>query len=202
MNACPKWRSLSTLGFCSQGRGWWGVGSTGELEQRVRCCMCFPAQLWRKQRWAGRQSSPSTGQSSSLPHLWIWAMDQDQKNEIADTSGWKGFLHSVAGVSLRDRVRSSAIWEGLGVEPLLLCVKGASWGGLGIWWGCHQGAFLGRCSWHVQLGGDLGVDPAPGGWITSALWLGIPQSELADVTGERKVWGSLLMLLSPQPDSG
>ena len=33
------------------------------------------------------------------------------------------FLRRVAGVSLRNRVRSSAIWEGLGVEPLLLCVE-------------------------------------------------------------------------------
>ena len=32
-------------------------------------------------------------------------------------------LHRVAGFSLRDRVRSSAIREGLGVEPLLLCME-------------------------------------------------------------------------------
>ena len=34
-----------------------------------------------------------------------------------------GFLRRVAGVSLRDKVRSSVIPEGLGVEPLLLCVE-------------------------------------------------------------------------------
>ncbi|TDG96516.1 hypothetical protein EPR50_G00229570 [Perca flavescens] len=34
-----------------------------------------------------------------------------------------GFLRRVAGVSLRDRVRSSVIREELGVEPLLLCVE-------------------------------------------------------------------------------
>ncbi|TWW73375.1 hypothetical protein D4764_15G0007690 [Takifugu flavidus] len=33
------------------------------------------------------------------------------------------FLLRVAGLSLRDRVRSSAIWEELGVEPLLLRVE-------------------------------------------------------------------------------
>ena len=33
------------------------------------------------------------------------------------------FLRRVAGVSLRDRVRSTVIREGLGVEPLLLCVE-------------------------------------------------------------------------------
>ncbi|KAJ7993845.1 hypothetical protein DPEC_G00258930 [Dallia pectoralis] len=34
-----------------------------------------------------------------------------------------GFLRKVAGLSLRDRVRSSVIREELGVEPLLLCVE-------------------------------------------------------------------------------
>ena len=50
--------------------------------------------------------------------------------------------------------------------------KGASWGGSGIWRGCRQGDFLGRCSWHVQLGVDPGVDPGPGGGIISPLWPG------------------------------
>ena len=34
-----------------------------------------------------------------------------------------GFLRRVTGLSLRDRVRSSVIWEGLGVEPLLLRIE-------------------------------------------------------------------------------
>jgi len=34
-----------------------------------------------------------------------------------------GFLHRVSGLSLRDRVRSSVIQEGLGVEPLLLSIE-------------------------------------------------------------------------------
>jgi len=34
-----------------------------------------------------------------------------------------GFLRKVSGLSLRDRVRSSVIQEGLGVEPLLLRIK-------------------------------------------------------------------------------
>jgi len=32
----------------------------------------------------------------------------------------------VAGLSLRDRVRSSDIWRELGVEPLLLCIRRVS----------------------------------------------------------------------------
>ena len=41
----------------------------------------------------------------------------DGKNKIAGTSGQNELLlHSTAGLSLRDRVRSSAIWEERGVE--------------------------------------------------------------------------------------
>ena len=41
-------------------------------------------------------------------------------------------------------------------------------------------------------------------YISSVAWerLGIPQSELADVAGEREVWGPLLKLLHPQTDLG
>ena len=41
-------------------------------------------------------------------------------------------------------------------------------------------------------------------YVSSLAWerLGIPQSELADVAGEREAWGSLLKLLSPRPDYG
>ncbi|KAF7652090.1 hypothetical protein LDENG_00101950 [Lucifuga dentata] len=33
------------------------------------------------------------------------------------------FLRRVSGLTLRNRVRSSEIWEGLRVEPLLLCIE-------------------------------------------------------------------------------
>lgn len=34
-----------------------------------------------------------------------------------------GFVGWVAGASLRDMVKSSAIWERLGIEPLLLSIE-------------------------------------------------------------------------------
>ena len=39
-------------------------------------------------------------------------------------------------------------------------------------------------------------------YISSLAWecLGIPQSELTDVAGERDIWGLLLKLLPPRPD--
>ena len=72
-----------------------------------------------------------------------------------------GFLRRVAGVSLRVRVWSSAIEEALGVERSQL-----------RWFGHLVRSFLGRCFWHVQHGGDLGVEPGPGGGIISLLWPG------------------------------
>ncbi len=43
------------------------------------------------------------------------------------------FLRRVAGIFRSDKVRSSVIYEGNGVEPLLFALKGASRGGSGIW---------------------------------------------------------------------
>ena len=50
-----------------------------------------------------------------------WVMTERMRSRIQAAE--MGFLRRVAGVSLGDRVRSSAIREGLGVEPLLLCVE-------------------------------------------------------------------------------
>ena len=73
------------------------------------------------------------------------------------------FLRRVSGISLRDRVRSSVICEGLGVEPLLLCVERSQ-----LRWFGH----LVRIPPHDQLGGDHGEDPGLGGEIISLLWPG------------------------------
>ena len=61
-----------------------------------------------------------------------------------------GFLRRMAGVSLRDRVRSSAIGEELGLEPLLLCLERSQ-----LRWFVHL----------VRMG--LGEDPGLGGEIIS-----------------------------------
>ncbi len=50
-------------------------------------------------------------------------MGHDQQNEKGEQAAEMGFLRRVAGVSLWDKVRSSVICEGLGAEPLLLCVE-------------------------------------------------------------------------------
>ncbi|TWW70932.1 hypothetical protein D4764_17G0004150 [Takifugu flavidus] len=51
--------------------------------------------------------------------LWVMTERTRSRGQVAEIS----FLRRVAGLSLRDRVRSSAIREDLGVEPLLLRVE-------------------------------------------------------------------------------
>ncbi|TWW78261.1 hypothetical protein D4764_11G0003820 [Takifugu flavidus] len=51
--------------------------------------------------------------------LWVMTERTRSRVQVAEMS----FLRRVAGLSLRDRVRSSAIREEVGVEPLLLCVE-------------------------------------------------------------------------------
>ncbi|TWW62682.1 hypothetical protein D4764_04G0013290 [Takifugu flavidus] len=88
------------------------------------------------------------------------------------------FLCTVAGLSLRERVGSSAIWEELGVEPLLLRVE------------MNQMRWLGHL---VRM---------PPGHLPVWERLGIPLDELEEVAGEREVCASLLGCCpcDPTPD--
>ncbi|KAK0155927.1 hypothetical protein N1851_001531 [Merluccius polli] len=110
----------------------------------------------------------------------------------------KSFLRRVAGLSLRDRVRSSIIREELGVDPLLLCVERSQMRWLGHLvrmppWACPTGRRpRGRPRTHWR------------DYVSRLAWerLRIPQEELDEVAGEREVWASLLRLLPPRPDPG
>ena len=136
---------------------------------------------------------------------------------VSEAQHWRpkncvnGYANGVAlqwtvPVSLRDRVRSSAIREGLGVEPLLLCVER----GQLRWFGQLMRMPPGRLPREVFLARPTGRRPRGRprtrwrGYISSLSRerLGIPQSELAGVAGEREVWGSLLKMLPPRPDFG
>ena len=103
-------------------------------------------------------------------------------------------------------MRSSAIREGLAVELLLLCVEKSQL----RWFGHLMRIPPGRLPREVFLARPTGRRPRGRpktrwrDYISSVAWehLGIPQSELANVAGEREVWGSLLKLLPPQPNCG
>ncbi|TWW71221.1 hypothetical protein D4764_17G0007040 [Takifugu flavidus] len=115
------------------------------------------------------------------------------------------FLRRVAGLSLRDRERSSDIREGLGVELLLLHIERSQLG-----WLRHLARMP---SGHLPLEvfRTCPTGRRPRGrprtrwrdYISRLAWerLGVPPEELMEVAGERAVWASLLKLLPPRPGS-
>ncbi|TWW67376.1 hypothetical protein D4764_02G0004170 [Takifugu flavidus] len=116
------------------------------------------------------------------------------------------FLRRVAGLSLRDMVRSSAIREELRVEPLLLRVERSQT----RWLGHLVRMPPGRLPGEVFRACPSGRRP-PGrprtrwrDYVSQLVWecLGIPPDDLEEVAGEREVWASLLRLLprDPTPD--
>ena len=126
-----------------------------------------------------------------------WVMTKRTRSQVQAAE--MGFLRRVAGVSLRDSLRSSAIWEGLGVELLLLCVERSQ-----LRWSRHLMSMPpGRQPREVFLACPTGRRPRGRprtrwrDYISSLAWelLGIPQSELASEAREREDLGSLLKLL-------
>ncbi|TWW62742.1 hypothetical protein D4764_04G0013890 [Takifugu flavidus] len=125
-----------------------------------------------------------------------WVITERTRSRIQAAE--MSFLRRVAGLSLRDRVRSSDIREELAVEPLLLHIERSQLGWLG---------HLAR-----MPSGRLPLEVfRPRGrprtrwrdYISRLAWerLGVPPEELMEVAGERAVWASLLNLLPPRPGS-
>ena len=125
--------------------------SKRELSQRPKLSiyrsLFFPILTYGHERWV----------ITERKRLWVKA------SEI-------GFLRRLAGVSLRDRVRSSAIWEGLGVETL--CMKRSQL----RWFGHQMRMPPGRLSREVFLARPAGRRPKGRprtGWrdyISSLAW--------------------------------
>ncbi|TWW73696.1 hypothetical protein D4764_15G0010920 [Takifugu flavidus] len=99
------------------------------------------------------------------------------------------FLRRVAGISLSDRVRSSAIREELGVEPLLLRVERN-----------QMRASSQDAPWTPPWRPPGRPRTCWRDYVSRLVWerLGIPPDEVEEVAGEREVWASLLPL-RPDP---
>ena len=109
----------------------------------------------------------------------------------------------MAGLSLRDKVRSSDIRRELGVEPLLLRIGRSQLG-----WFEHLTrippsfrGFPGTSDWEEARGRPR---TCWRNYISHLAWerLGIPQEELASVAGDKEAWRALLSLLPPRPGPG
>ncbi len=109
-----------------------------------------------------------------------------------------GFLRWVAGVSLRDKVRSS-VQEELGVELRFLCVKSSQL----RWFGPlvrMPPAHLPREVFQACPAGRRPQGRSRSRWgnyisVLAGEHLGITHSELVDVARDREAWGPLQKLL-------
>uniref|UniRef100_A0A8C6L319 Reverse transcriptase domain-containing protein n=1 Tax=Nothobranchius furzeri TaxID=105023 RepID=A0A8C6L319_NOTFU len=134
----------------------------------------------------------------------LWVMTERTRSRIQAAE--MSFLRRVARLSLRDRVRSSDILEGLGVELLLLRIERSQL----TWFGHLVRMPPGRLPGEVFQACSAGRRP-PGqprtrwrGYISNLVWerLGVLPEELVEVAGERTVWSSLVGMLPPRPGPG
>ena len=134
--------------------------------------------------------------------LWVVTERTRSRVQAAEMS----FLRRVAGFSLRDRVRSSVIRQGLGVEPLLLRIERSQLRWLGHLIRMPPGRLPGEVFRACPTGRRPRGRPRTRwrDYVSLLAWerLGIPRIELDEVVGEREVWASLLKMLPPRPDPG
>ncbi|TWW77322.1 hypothetical protein D4764_12G0007120 [Takifugu flavidus] len=180
-----------------------------EIDRRIGVASTVMRTLHRSvvvKRELSRKAKLSIYRSIFVPTLTygheLWVMTERTRSRVQAAE--MSFLRRVAGLSLRDRVRSSAIWEELGVESLLLRVERSQMG----WLGHLVRMPPGRLPGEVFRACPSGRRP-PGrprtrwrDYVSRLAWerLGIPPDELEEVAGEREVWASLLRLLPPRPD--
>ena len=177
------------------------IGAAGAVLQSLRRTVVTKRELSRKAKL-------SVYRAIFVPTLTYgheaWVMTERIRSRIQAAE--MSFLRRVAGISLRDRVRSSVTRERLGVESLLLRLERSQL----RWFGHLVRMPPERLPWKVLAARPTGRRPRGrprtrwGDYISSLAWerLGIPQEEVANVALEREVWGSLLELLPPRPDSG
>ncbi|TWW80944.1 hypothetical protein D4764_01G0007590 [Takifugu flavidus] len=128
----PQVEEFKYLGvlFTSEGR------MEREIDRRIGAASAVMRTLHRSvvvKRELSRKAKLSIYRSIFVPTLTygheLWVMTERTRSRVQAAE--MSFLRRVAGLSLRDRVRSSAIREELGVESLLLRVERSQMGWLG-----------------------------------------------------------------------
>ncbi|KAK0149127.1 LINE-1 reverse transcriptase [Merluccius polli] len=198
----PQVEEFKYLGvlFTSEGR------MEREIDRRISAASAVMRTLHGSvvvKRELSRKAKLSIYQSIYVPALTygheLWVMTERTRSRVQAAE--MSFLRRVAGLSLRDRVRSSVIREELGVDPLLLRVERSQM----RWLGHLVRMPPGRLPGEVFRARPTGRRPRGRprtrwrDYVSRLAWerLGIPQEELAEVAGEREVWASLLRLLPP-----
>lgn len=203
----PQVKEFKYLGvlFTSEGR------REREIDRRIGAASAVMRALHRTvvvKRELSRKAKLSIYWSIYVPTLTygheLWVVTERTRSRIQAAE--MSFLRRVAGLSLRDRVRSSDIRRELGVEPLLLRVERSQL----RWFGHLIRMPPGRLPLEVFRARPTGRRPRGRprarwrDYISLLAWerLGIPQEELECVAGERDAWNTRLCLLPPRPDSG
>ncbi|TWW65231.1 hypothetical protein D4764_21G0001310 [Takifugu flavidus] len=200
-----EFRYLGIL-FTSEGRM-----ERGEIDRWIGAASAVMRALNRSvvvKKELSRKAKLSIYRSIYVPVLTYghqrWVMTERTRLRIQAAE--MSFLRRVAGLSLRDRVRSLDIREGLGVEPLLLHIERSQLGRLG-----HLARMpSGRLPLEVFRTCPTGRRPRGRprtrwrDYLSRLAWerLGVPPEELMEVARERAFWASLLKLLPPRPGSG
>ena len=203
----PQVKEFKYLGvlFTSEGR----MGR--EMDRRIGAASAVMRTLYRSvvaKRELSRKAKLSIYRSIYVPTLTygheLWVVTERTRSRIQAAE--MSFLRRVAGLTLRDRVRSTDIREELGVEPLLLHVERSQL----RWFGHLIRMSPGRLPLEVFRARPTGRRPRGRprarwrDYISLLAWerLGIPQGELEGVAGVKDVWRSLLSLLPPRPGPG
>ena len=202
----PQVEEFKYLGvlFTSEGR------MEREINRRIGAASAVMRTLHRSvvvKRELSRKAKLSIYQSIFVPTLTygheLWVVTERTRSRVQAAE--MSFLRRVAGLSLRDRVRSSAIREDLRVEPLLLRVERSQMRWLGHLVRMPPGRLPGEVFRAPPTSGRPRGRPRTR-WrdcVSRLAWerLGVPREELDDVAGEREVWNSLLELLPPRPET-
>jgi hypothetical protein len=203
----PQVEEFKYLGvlFTSEGR------MEREIDRRIGAASAVMRTLHRSvvvKRELSRKAKLSIYQSIFVPTLTygheLWVVTERTRSRVQAAE--MSFLRRVAGLSLRDRVRSSVIRRELGVDPLLLHVERSQM----RWFGHLIRMPPGRLPGEVFRARPTGRRPRGRprtrwrDYVSRLAWerLGVPREELDEVAGEREVWASLLRLLPPRPDPG
>ena len=203
----PQAKEFKYLGvlFTSEGK------VEREIDRRIGAAAAVKQALHRSvlvKRELSRKAKLSIYWSVYVPTLTygheLWVVTERTRSRIQAAE--MSFLRRVAGLSLRDRVRSSDIRRELGVESLLLRVERSQL----RWFGHLIRMPPGRLPLEVFQARPTGRRPRGRprtrwrDYISRLAWerLGVPQNELESVAGEREAWVGLLGRLPPRPDPG
>ncbi|TWW73429.1 hypothetical protein D4764_15G0008230 [Takifugu flavidus] len=177
----PQVEEFKYLGvlFTSEGR------MEREIDRRIGAASTVMRTLHRSvvvKRELSRKAKLSIYRSIFVPTLTygheLWVMTERTRSRVQAAE--MSFLRRVAGLSLRDRVRSSAIREELGVESLLLRVERSQMGWLGHLVRMPPGRLPGEVFRACPSGKRPRGDPGHVGETMSLDWPG-------------NAWGSLRM---------